>query len=115
MSDVATLLVKGCVGGLLVVAFAVLSELLRPKSFAGLFGAAPSIALAALTVTVATKGSAAARAQSAGMIGGAVAMVVYCACATVAVDRWGALRGSAAAVTAWFAIAALYAAAVWAR
>jgi len=49
------------------------------------------------------------------MIGGAVAMVVYCACAIVAVDRWGALRGSAAAVTAWFAIAALYAAAVWAR
>jgi uncharacterized membrane protein (GlpM family) len=115
MSDVVTLLVKGCFGGLLVVAFALLSEALRPKSFSGLFGAAPSIALAALTVTVVTKGSGAARAQSLGMIGGSIAMVVYCACATVAVDRWGALRGSAIALGAWLAVAAVYAAALWAR
>jgi hypothetical protein len=33
-------------GGIAVSAFAALGDALRPKSFAGLFGAAPSIALA---------------------------------------------------------------------
>jgi hypothetical protein len=33
-------------GGIAVSAFATLGDTLRPKSFAGLFGAAPSIALA---------------------------------------------------------------------
>jgi hypothetical protein len=33
-------------GGIAVSAFATLGDSLRPKSFAGLFGAAPSIALA---------------------------------------------------------------------
>ena len=36
-SDVLTLAVKGCLGGTFVVAFAVLSEVLRPKSFGGIF------------------------------------------------------------------------------
>jgi len=115
MSDIETLLVKGCIGGVFVVAFAVLSECLRPKSFAGLFAAAPSIALAALAVTVVTKGSTSARAQSLGMIGGAAALLVYCGCASLAVDRWGALRGSVAAIVVWFVIAGSYAALLWAR
>jgi hypothetical protein len=34
-------------GGALVVAFALLSETLKPKRFAGLFSAAPAVALAA--------------------------------------------------------------------
>jgi hypothetical protein len=36
------------IGGFVVSAFALLGDLLRPKSFAGLFGAAPSVALATL-------------------------------------------------------------------
>jgi hypothetical protein len=44
MDDVLLLLFRGCVGGSFVVAFALLSEMLGPKSFAGVFGAAPSIA-----------------------------------------------------------------------
>lgn len=115
MSDLLTLGVKGLLGGLFVMAFAALSESLRPKSFAGLFGAAPSIALASLLVIVITKGSVTAREQSLGMIGGAVAMVVYCFSATFAVDRWGALRGSLFAFTTWFAAAGVFAAALWAR
>ena len=114
MSNVATLAMKGCIGGLFVVAFALLSEGLRPKTFAGLFGGAPSIALASLALTVATKGSGAASAQSAGMIGGAVALVAYCAGAGLAVDWWGARRGSVAALALWFGIAGLWALALWA-
>ena len=44
------------IGGLIVSFFAVLAEMFRPKSFAGLFGAAPSIALATLGLTIASHG-----------------------------------------------------------
>ena len=44
-------------GGIAVSAFAVLGDTLRPKSFAGLFGAAPSIALATLLITLSQKGA----------------------------------------------------------
>jgi uncharacterized membrane protein (GlpM family) len=49
MSD---LVIRFLVGGLVVSLFAMLSDALRPKSFAGLFGAAPSIALATLGLTI---------------------------------------------------------------
>jgi hypothetical protein len=43
-------LLRFAAGGLIVSAFAVLGDVLRPKSFAGLFGAAPSVALATLSL-----------------------------------------------------------------
>jgi hypothetical protein len=43
-------------GGLSVSAFAILGDVLRPKSFAGLFGAAPSVALATLTLGIINQG-----------------------------------------------------------
>ena len=46
------MVVRFFVGGLVVSLFATLSDALRPKSFAGLFGAAPSIALATLGLTI---------------------------------------------------------------
>lgn len=115
MSEVLTLGVKGVLGGLFVVAFAALSETLRPKSFAGLLGAAPSIALASLLVIDVTKSSRIARQGSIGMICGALALVAYCVSATLAVDRWGALRGSVVAFAAWFATAGAIGALFWAR
>jgi hypothetical protein len=39
-------------GGLIISAFAVVGDILRPRGFAGLFGAAPSVALATLTLTM---------------------------------------------------------------
>jgi hypothetical protein len=44
-------------GGVAVFAFAALGDFLRPKSFAGLFGAAPSIALATILITLWKKGA----------------------------------------------------------
>lgn len=46
------ILLRALVGGAVVSAFAMLGDLLKPKSFAGLFGAAPSVALATLVLTV---------------------------------------------------------------
>jgi uncharacterized membrane protein (GlpM family) len=105
MDDLWLLLLRGVVGGAFVLAFAVLSEMLRPKSFAGIFGAAPSIALASLLVTIANKGEHAARIQSLSMIFAAFAMIAYCLTAVVTVDRFGALRGSALAFVSWGIIA----------
>ena len=42
------LVLRFVIGGLVVSSFAVLGDMLKPKSFAGLFGAAPSVALATL-------------------------------------------------------------------
>ena len=41
-------LLRFFIGGAVVSAFALLGDLFKPKSFAGLFGAAPSVALATL-------------------------------------------------------------------
>ncbi|HZU61434.1 MAG TPA: DUF3147 family protein, partial [Solirubrobacteraceae bacterium] len=80
MHDVAILAIKAVAGGSLVVAFALLSQALEPKRFAGLFGAAPSVALAGLTVTLLDKGSHDARLEGLGMLAGAAGMIAYAAC-----------------------------------
>src|ERR1700691_5871047 len=50
------LVIRFVIGGLAVCAFALLGEVLRPKTFAGLFAAAPSVALATLTLTLLANG-----------------------------------------------------------
>lgn len=54
-----------------------LGDVLRPKSFAGLFGAAPSVALATLGIAVYHHGAGYAAAQGYSMMAGAIALGVY--------------------------------------
>lgn len=68
-------------GGLIVSRFAILGDLLKPKSFAGLFGAAPSVGLATLALTVQSQGHAFAAFEARSMMAGAVAFLIY-ACAS---------------------------------
>jgi hypothetical protein len=100
---------KALFGGTLVIAFSGLGDVLKPKAFAGLFGAAPSVAVASLFVTVMTSGAAKAAVSSRGMVAGAVGMVAYCVAASALVRRFGALGGSVLAYFAWFVTAV----AVW--
>ena len=58
-------------------AFAALADILRPKSFAGLFGAAPSIAWATLLITLSKKGAPFAASEGQSMIAGALALAAY--------------------------------------
>jgi uncharacterized membrane protein (GlpM family) len=67
MSD---LVISFLVGGLVVSLFAMLSDALRPKSFAGLFGAAPSIALATLGLAIHKNGRSYAALESRSMMFG---------------------------------------------
>jgi uncharacterized membrane protein (GlpM family) len=106
MHDVAILAIKGVVGGGLVVVFALLSEALSPKRFAGLFSAAPSVALASLAVTLLDKGSHDARQSTLGMLAGVAGMVAYAAMVIGLLKRLRAWRAAAAAMAAWLGVAA---------
>jgi hypothetical protein len=71
------ILLRVMVGGGVVSAFALLGDLLQPKSFAGLFGAAPSVALATLALTVMKDGKAYASTEARSMVLGALAFFLY--------------------------------------
>lgn len=76
------LIVRFLIGGVIVSTFAVLADMLSPKSFAGLFGAAPSVALATIPLTIAHDGAGYAAVEARSMVVGAVAFFMY-ACAVV--------------------------------
>src|SRR3954469_6514187 len=77
MSD---LVLRFFIGGIVVSLFALISDLLRPRSFAGLFGAAPSIALATLGLTIAKEGPQYASIEARSMILGGVGFFAYSMC-----------------------------------
>jgi hypothetical protein len=81
---VKEILFRVIIGGTVVSAFALLGELLKPKSFAGLFGAAPSVALATLALTVMKEGKAYASIEARSMILGSIAFIIYAAL----ISRW---------------------------
>ena len=74
MTDI---LIRFLIGGAVVSIFAVIGDLFKPKSFAGLFGAAPSVALATILLTVRKEGAAYASTEAHSMLAGAVAFFVY--------------------------------------
>ncbi len=73
----AELLLRFVIGGVVVSAFSAIGGVLRPKTFAGLFGAAPSVALATLALTFHKDGQHYAALEGRSMILGAVAMAAY--------------------------------------
>jgi hypothetical protein len=97
-------LLRFAIGGAVVSLFAILGDLFRPKSFAGLFGAAPSIALATLGLTIARKGKAYAAVEARSMMLGAVAFFVYAALVSWVVMRWkpSMLKATLALMPVWF-------------
>lgn len=64
-------------GGVIVSVFAVIADVVRPKGFAGLFGAAPSVALATLALTLVSEGKLYASVEAKSMIAGAGAFLIY--------------------------------------
>jgi len=105
VNDVGALAGRAVVGGTFVVAFSLIAAVVTPKAFSGLFAAAPSVALASLSITIVSKGVRSAHADAAGMVPGAIGMVGCCILAVVAIPRLRTLRGSAAAWAAWGAVA----------
>lgn len=101
------IIVRVITGGVVVTAFSILGSLLKPKSFAGLFGAAPSVALATLFLTVTKDGKAYASLEARSMVLGAVAFIVYALVVsrTLIQRRWPALATTALMMVVWFGCA----------
>jgi hypothetical protein len=101
------LAIRFVVGGAVVAAFAVLGDCLTPKRFAGLFAAAPSVALATLALTYGSKGSGHAALEGRSMIVGALALIAYSALVSrlLASRHWHPVAASVTAWAVWLAIA----------
>lgn len=101
------ILIRFLVGGAVVSAFAIMGDLLRPKSFAGLFGAAPSVALATLGLTVASEGASYASIEAHSMVASSVALFFYASLVSSVMMRCKlkALWVTVGAVPLWLGIA----------
>jgi hypothetical protein len=82
------LLLRFLLGGTIISAFAALGDIFRPKSFAGLFGAAPSVALATLLLTIAHNGRGYAALEGRSMMLGAIAFFLYASAASWVLMRY---------------------------
>ncbi len=105
--EVTQLIIRFMVGGLFVSAFAVIGSMLKPKSFAGLFGAAPSVALATLALTISKNGKTYAALEARSMIAGAAALLIYCVVVLLLLKRTR-MRTTAAtssALAVWLGVA----------
>lgn len=103
-----TFIFRFIAGGAIVSLFALLGDVLKPKSFAaGLFGAAPSVALATVGLTLLTDGRVYASEEARSMIGGSLAFLFY-AIATIQLivrGKLGATSASISAIAVWLVCA----------
>jgi len=108
--------IRFVLGGVLVSFFAAIGTVLRPPSFAGMFGSAPSVAIATLALAFA-KGPDYAAIESRSMIVGSLGLVAYSISC-----RWVLRRpdnpvwvGAAACWLTWFAVTFVLALLVFGR
>jgi hypothetical protein len=100
----ADLLIRFLIGGFVVSLFSTLADVLRPKSFAGLLGAAPSIALATLGLTIHHDGKQYAAFEARSMVLGAIAFLLYAVIVSWLLRRYhpSALGTTVAVMPIWF-------------
>ena len=84
--------------------FSLAGGLFKPTSLAGLFGAAPSVALATLALTISHNGKTYASTECRSMMAGAAALCLYSIVATQFLSRFrmGALKATLSAMPVWF-------------
>jgi hypothetical protein len=101
------LVIRFIIGGLVVSAFAVIGDMLRPKAFAGIFGAAPSVALATLGLTLMMHGGSYAGIEGRSMLAGGIALFLYSVVSYWLLSRraMGTLPGASLTMLSWFASA----------
>ena len=101
------ILLRFLIGGAVVSAFALLGDLFKPKSFAGLFGAAPSVALATLGLSISTEGARYVATEARSMVIGAIAFFVYASVVSSLMMRykWKALPVTASSILLWLGVA----------
>ncbi len=101
------IIIRFVIGGLVVSVFAILADALKTKSFAGLFGAAPSVALATISLTVVKEGRSYAATEARSMMVGAFAFLIYACFVSRVMLRgaWPALPVASLSLLIWIACA----------
>jgi di/tricarboxylate transporter len=95
------------IGGVMVSLFALLGDIFKPKSFAGLFSASPSIALATLGLTFLTQDGNYLSLEGRSMLAGAIALVASsCVISYLMMRRqWHSLGAGSWGLLVWFGVA----------
>ncbi len=103
----AELLLRFVIGGLVVSAFSLVGDLFKPQSFGGLFGAAPSVAIATLSLAILKDGNGYAAREARSMMAGAAALFVYAELIGWLVMRrkLSVMQATVGLLPVWFAIA----------
>ena len=101
------LVLRFVIGGVIVCVFSMIGDVFKPKTFAGLFGAAPSIALTTLALAYVHDGAGEVATLGRSMTLGGIAFYVYgAACVTVTKrEHWPVWLIAAGSWVAWFAVA----------
>jgi uncharacterized membrane protein (GlpM family) len=100
------LVLRFVLGGLIVSLFAMTGEMFQPKTFAGLFGAAPSVAIATLAMAYVNQDGGYVAVEARSMLIGCAGLLVYGA-ACVATARRKRLPVWLGATLGWGAWAAV--------
>jgi hypothetical protein len=100
-------LIRFIAGGVIISVFALIGDVLKPKSFAGLFGAAPSVALVTLFLAVTTRGQTYASIEARSMVLGALAFLIYASSASYLLMRkkYPALLATVPLLLLWLGVA----------
>ncbi len=104
-------IIRFLLGGAIVSIFAVIGDLFRPRSFAGMFGAAPTVGLATLGLAFAKKGAQVVALEGRSMLLGAVGLAAYSLVTSYLLYKrnWHSLPAAVLAYVAWFGVSmALY-------
>ena len=96
-------LARFLIGGLVVSVFATIGGLFKPTSFAGLFGAAPSVALATLALAILKDGKTFAGSECRSMMAGAAGLCLYSILVSQLLSRFrlSALTATLSATSLW--------------
>jgi uncharacterized membrane protein (GlpM family) len=110
------ILIRFLIGGFVVSLFSILGDLFKPKSFAGVFAAAPTIALATMALTLRKHGAQYLAMDARSMVAGAIAFCAYACLCSFALMRFNmkALAATALLLPVW-CITAAACWAVWLR
>jgi uncharacterized membrane protein (GlpM family) len=101
------LIARFLIGGAVVIVFSIIGDIFKPKSLGGIFAAAPTIALASISLTAHQHGTTYVSFEARSMIAGALAFFVYACAVSFILMRYRprSLVAAGALSPIWFAVA----------
>ena len=110
METVLTLAIRVVIAGVLVALFSVIGSVVKPKRLGGIFGGAPSVAIASLTVIAVIDGRSTVATSADGMLIGGLAFVIAAIVGEVGLQRLHASMDSLLIYATWIVVVLIAAA-----